>query len=95
MASWKAEDLDVEVDGVAGQIPFGPAPVAVFDDETGIGGQNKIARLAGDELESALLQRWRQWGQPGGADLFARPARAFKRGAGHSLSSNGVAGGHG
>jgi hypothetical protein len=41
------------------------------------------------------LQRWRQWGQPGGADLFARPARAFKRGAGHSLSSNGVAGGHG
>ena len=55
----QAEDLDVEVNGVAGQIAFGPAPVAVFDDETGVGGQNKIARLAGDEFQ---LVR-----QPGGA----------------------------
>ena len=31
--------------GVAGEIPFRPAPVAVFDDEAGIGGQDKIARL--------------------------------------------------
>ena len=43
--------MDVEVNGVAGQIAFGPAPVAVFDDETGIGVTNffgivKLAELA-------------------------------------------------
>ena len=71
----QAEHLDMEVNGVAGQIALRPAPVAVFDDEARIGGQGKIVRLADDELESALLQEWRQRGQPGGADLFARPAR--------------------
>ena len=89
----QAEDLDVEVDGVAGEIAFGPAPVAVFDDEAGIGGQNKIAGLACDELESALLEQRNQRGQPGGADLFARPARALrtiKQWVGHSLFSSGV-----
>ena len=70
----QAEDLDVEVDGVAGQVAFGPAPVAVFDDEAGIGGQNEIARLACDELESALLEQRDQRGEAGGADLLARPA---------------------
>ncbi len=29
----QAENLDVEVNGVARQIAFGPATVAVFDDE--------------------------------------------------------------
>jgi len=53
----QAEDLDVEVNGVARQISFGPAPVGVFDEEAGIGGQNKIARLARDELEAALLEQ--------------------------------------
>ena len=71
----QAEDLDVEVNGVAGEIAFGPAPVAVFDDEAGIGGQNKIARLAGDELESALLEQRHQRGQPGSADLLARSTK--------------------
>ena len=50
----EAEDLDVEVNGVAGEVALRPEPVAVFDDEAGIGGQNKIARLAWDDLESAL-----------------------------------------
>ena len=67
----QAEHLDVEVNGVASQIALGPAPVTVFDGETGIGGHGKIVRLAYDELESALLEQWRQRGQPGGADLFA------------------------
>ena len=58
----QTEDLDMEVNGVAGQIAFGPAPVAVFDDEAGIGGQNEIARLAGDELESAFLEKSNQCG---------------------------------
>ena len=47
----QAEDLDKEVDGVAGQIALGPAPVAVFDDEAGEGGQNEVAGLLFDELE--------------------------------------------
>ena len=90
----QAEHLDMEVNGITGEIPFGPAPVTVFDDQAGIGGQNKIAGLAGDELKSALLEEWRQWSQPGGADLVARPAGAgaglgFTRGC-HSLSSSGV-----
>ncbi len=91
----QAEHLDVEVNGVAGEIPFRPAPVAVFDDEAGIGGQNKIAGLARDELESALLQQRHQRREPGGADLFARPPGALRmstmrRWAGHSLFSSGV-----
>ena len=85
-----AQHLDMEVNGVAGEVAFGPAPIAVFDDEAGIGGQNKIARLAGDELESVLLQQWNQRGQPGGADLFACPPDIFKQWVGHSLFSNGV-----
>ena len=55
--------MDMKVNGIAGKIAFGPAPVAVFDDETRIGGQNKIARLTRDELETALLEQWRQRGE--------------------------------
>jgi len=86
----QAKNLDVEVNGVAGEVAFGPAPVAVFDDEPGIGGQNKIARRVCDEFQLALLEQRHQWREPGGADLLARPANIFKRGAGHSLFSNGV-----
>ena len=75
----QAEDLDEEVNGVAGQVALGPAPVAVFDDQAGIGGQVKVARLACDELEPALLEQRDQRGQAGGADLFAGPARAGAR----------------
>jgi len=51
----ETKDLDVEVDGVAGQIAFGPAPIGVFDDEAGIDGQNEVAGLTWDDFESALL----------------------------------------
>lgn len=89
-----AENLDVEVNGVAGEVAFGPASVAVLDDEAGIGGQNKIACLSGDELESVLLQQRQQRGDAGGADLFARPPWALRttmrRWVGHSLFSNAV-----
>jgi len=86
----QSENLDVEVNGVASEIPFWPAPVTVFDDETGIGRQNKIVRLAWDELEAALLEQRHQRCQPGGADLFVRPAWAFRQWVGHSLFANGV-----
>lgn len=65
----QAEHLDVEVNGVASQIALGPAPVTVFDDETGIGRQDKIAGLAYEELESAFLEQRNQWRQPCGADF--------------------------
>jgi hypothetical protein len=45
-----SQNLDEQVDGVAGQIPFRPAPVAVFEDQTGMGGQFKVARLSFEEL---------------------------------------------
>jgi hypothetical protein len=51
----QSQDLDVEVNGVAGQIAFGPAPIGVFDDKTGKGGQNKIARFAEHQTQAALL----------------------------------------
>ncbi len=54
----QAEDLDVEVNGVASQIAFRPAPATVLDEETGKGGQSKIARLPWDELEASLLKQW-------------------------------------
>ncbi len=53
----QTEYLDVKVNGVAGEVAFGPAPVAVLDDETGIDRQNKIAGLARDDLKAALLIR--------------------------------------
>ena len=52
----KAEDLDEKINGVSGQIALGPAPVGVFYDETGMGGQSIIARLLCDELESLKAQ---------------------------------------
>ena len=52
----------------------GQAPVTVFDDETGIGGQDKIAGLAYDELESAFLQQRDERCLAGGADLLATSA---------------------
>ena len=33
----QAEHLDKEVDGVAGEVALGPAPIGVLDDETGEG----------------------------------------------------------
>ena len=91
----EAQDLDEEVDGVAGFIPLRPTPVAVFDNEAGKGREKEIARFLFHQLESALLEQWNQRGQSGGADLFACPPRllqraAIKRWVGHSLSSNGA-----
>ena len=54
----QAEDSDEEVDDVACEVTLGPAPVAVFDDEAGIGGQKETARRLFDELEGALLEQW-------------------------------------
>ncbi len=85
----QAEHAHEEVNGVAGEIAFGPAPVTVFDDQAGISGQGKVARLAWEELHPVFFEQGHERCQAGGADLFTRPARL--RGAGcHSLFANGV-----
>ena len=67
----QAEDLDEEVDGVAGQIAFRPAPVAVFDDEAGIGGQGK--------LPASRSSSWRPRFWSSGASGARRAARICSR----------------
>ena len=69
----QSQDLDMEVNGVAGQVALRPTPGTVCDDQAGIGGQNKIARLPFDEFQSAMPEQRHQWGDAGGADLFPRP----------------------
>ena len=85
----QAEDLGTKVDGIAGQIALWPTPIGVFDDQTGIGGQGKIAGLALDQLETTLLEQRGQRHHTGGADLLTRPP-GFRGVDGHSLSSSGV-----
>ena len=79
-AEGQAEDLDAEVNGIAGEVALRPAPIAVLDDEARISGQSKIACIVCDELESALLEQRREGGQSGGADLLAGPAGGVRRG---------------
>ena len=69
------EHLGEEVDGVACQIPFRPAPVAVFEDQARMRRQLEVAGVAFAELEAAFLQERNERCQSGGADLFAGPAR--------------------
>src|SRR5687768_5182367 len=80
----EAQNAHEEVNGIAGEVTFGPAPITVFDDQTGVGGQDKIARLLFDELESALLQQGNQRDLAGGADLFAWK-KGSKRGQSQTL----------
>jgi len=86
----QTEDLDKEVNGVAGQVALGPAPVAVFDEQARISGYFKVVCGALDELEPSFLEQGRQRGHSGGTDLVAAPAWAgFVRGLGcHGRFSN-------
>jgi len=70
----EAEDLDKEVNGVAGLVTLRPAPVAVFDDEAGIGRDLKVSCLLLDELECSFLEQRQQGSHSGGADLLTSPA---------------------
>ena len=71
----QAEDLGIEVDGIAGQIALGPTPIGVFDDQTGIGGQAKVAGLALEQLEATLLEQRGQGHHTGSG--FARASTWF------------------
>ena len=54
----QAEDLDEEVDGVAGLVALGPAPVRVFDNESWVGRQPVIAGAGVVEFDAAALEQW-------------------------------------
>jgi hypothetical protein len=51
-----AENLDKEVDGIAGLVLAGPSPVGVFDKESLVGGQFEVLGFARDQFEAALAQ---------------------------------------
>ena len=59
----------MEVDGVAGEVAFGPARVAVFDDETGKGRQKVVAAPAFKQLKVSFLEQRQERSRSGGADL--------------------------
>jgi hypothetical protein len=67
----QAEDLGTEVDGVPGQIALGPAPIGVFDDQTGIGGKLKLP------ASRSISWRPRFWSS--GASGTIRAARICSR----------------
>ena len=73
------QDLNAEVDGVAGQVPFRPAPITVFEEQAGMAGQLKVAGVAFAQGQPALLQLGDERHQTGGADLFAGPAGSGAR----------------
>ena len=52
----QAEDLDEEVNGVAGEAAYRPAPVAVFDVEPWINRQDESASRPVRQLEAAPLE---------------------------------------
>jgi hypothetical protein len=54
----KPQHPDEVINGIAGQVALGPAPIAVLDDETGISGQDEIAGFLEDELESLFCEQW-------------------------------------
>ena len=85
----ETEHAHAEVDGIARKLTIRPAPIGVFDDETGIGRHGIIARVVLDHGESAFFEQRNQWCDACGTDLVVGPARFRRRGC-HSLFSNGV-----
>ena len=63
----QAKDLRAKVDCVALEIAFGPAPVAVLDDEAGILAHEEVAAAELDQDQAALFEQRRQRREPGGA----------------------------
>ena len=71
----KAEDA--EVDDVSGEVAFGPAPVAVFYDEAGIGGQDKVAPASRSANWSPPLEERNPQGHACGAE-FVRATMSLR-----------------
>ena len=86
----QAEDLDEEVDGVAGEVALRPTPIRVFDQEALVMGQYEVPGGQLDELEAALLEQRGQRSYAGGSDLLTRPAAGATGEVGHSHFASGV-----
>ena len=61
----QSQNFHAEVDGVASQVALGPAPIAIFDDEAGIGEDVVVRGIALTELEAASLEEWNDGGEAG------------------------------
>ena len=70
----EAKDLDEEVDGIAGKLPLGPAPVGLFDEETRMVDQLVVAPLTLEQGEAPSVEEGEDRCHPGGTDLIARPS---------------------
>lgn len=69
----EAQDTHEEVDGVAGQVPLGPTPVTLFDDQAGIAGQGEVARVVFDQFQSTFPEQWGQRSQSSDPDRITGP----------------------
>ena len=85
-----AEHLDEEVDGVAALVGVEPAPVVVFDDQSGEVGQVEVAVWARLQAQALAGEQGRQFGAAGGLYLASGPARV-RRWGGHGRSGSGAA----
>jgi hypothetical protein len=70
----KANDLDEEVDGIAREVPLGPAPVGVFDEETWMVDQFVVAPFPLAQGEATSVKEGEDRSHPCGADLITRPS---------------------
>ena len=75
-----AEHLDEGGDGVAPFVGAEPAPVVVFDDQSGEVGQVEVAVWARLQAQALAGEQGRQFGAAGGLDLASEPARIRRRG---------------
>jgi hypothetical protein len=71
VVKWEAEDLDEEVNGVAGEVALGPAPVTVFEQ------QGVVA--ASSKLSAGRSTSWRPRRWSSGASGAMRAARICSR----------------
>ena len=54
------EDLDKEVDGIAGDVAFGPAPIRLFDQKVRDSGQFEVTRRSLNNLQALFLEQRQQ-----------------------------------
>ena len=91
----QSQDLNVEVNGVAGLVVRGPAPIAVFEEQALERGHLEVAGGQFEELEAAFLEQGRQRGHAGRADLLPGPPGPWRAGGvkarvGRSHDASGV-----
>lgn len=69
----KTDDLNEKVDGVAGFIALGPAPIGVFDEEAVVVEHFEVLSGPLNEPQATFLKQRGQGDDAGGADLLPCP----------------------